>query len=137
LDLEGQELDMSSTQMDISTTILMLDILNTAAEVYGANLTRNKTYDGVNLNPDLSGRKECQPHEVLYWRQGTKAALRAGDWKIHRDPQTLKWQLLNLMDDLEEKKPEATSSEPEKLKVLMDIWRKMDLQMVDPIWTRN
>jgi len=62
--------------------------------------------DGVDLIPFLSGATEGVPHSLLFWRMGNKTALRAGDWKIVRQPEriagTSRFQLYNLEQDLAE-----------------------------------
>jgi uncharacterized sulfatase len=83
--------------------------------------------DSVSLVPELTGHHaEQQNHEYLYWEfyeQGSKQALRQGDWKVVRMPmKTGKVELYHLSQDLAEEHnvaqeyPEIT----QKLTTLMD-----------------
>jgi arylsulfatase A-like enzyme len=56
-----------------------LDIAATA--VAAAGLPDDKALDGVDLVPFLTGAKEGDPHEALYWRFWGQAAIRSGNWK--------------------------------------------------------
>ena len=57
-----------------------LDVAATSVALAG--LESNKALDGVNLIPYLSGVKNGEPHEVLYWRYWSQSAIRMGDWKF-------------------------------------------------------
>jgi arylsulfatase B len=59
---------------------------------------------GQNLLPLLSDG-QMLPARDLFWRMGTRAAMRHGDWKIvrHGRPGMVEgWQLFNLADDVSE-----------------------------------
>jgi arylsulfatase A-like enzyme len=62
--------------------ISSLDIVPTAAAVAGAKLPADRTYDGVNLIPYLTGRNKAAPNPTLYWRAGVTYAIRDGDNKL-------------------------------------------------------
>ena len=99
-------------------------------------LDPKKTYDGVNLIPYLTGHNKGRPHQQLYWRVGNRTAMRLGDWKLLRSPRrgvSKDWQLYNLADDISEQHNLA-SRQPEKLRELITVWKKLDSQMVSPIW---
>jgi len=64
--------------------VTMLDILPTSLAVAGAAPPAGRTIDGVNLLPLLSGQSNAAPHEILFWRIGTQAAVRRGNWKLVR-----------------------------------------------------
>ena len=57
-----------------------LDVAATSVALAG--LESNKALDGVNLIPYLSGVKNGEPHEALYWRFWSQSAIRMGDWKF-------------------------------------------------------
>ncbi len=74
-----------------STTHLIsggVDIMATAADIAGVAV--NAPTDGISCLPTLLGRPGKQKkHEYLYWEfyeQGSKQALRAGNWKAVRRP---------------------------------------------------
>jgi arylsulfatase A-like enzyme len=59
-----------------------LDIVPTAAAVAGAELPRDRIYDGVDLMPYLTGKDARVPNPTLYWRAGATYAIRDGDNKL-------------------------------------------------------
>jgi len=54
-----------------------MDLFATAAAI--ANTKLPKDIDGVNLMPFITGQIDSAPHNTLFWRQGSRAALRHGD----------------------------------------------------------
>jgi len=118
--------------------VISLDVYATAAAVAAAPVPRNRPIDGVDLLPYLTGR-EGRPHDVLFWRQGQRTALRAGDWKLLRNPGRgagSGWQLYNLAEDLSESR-DLAERQPDKLGEIKAIWEEMDGQMVAPAWGRR
>jgi len=61
-----------------------LDIVPTAAALANAKLSSDRTYDGVNLLPYLTGADHTVPNPKLYWRDGTNFAMRDADLKLWR-----------------------------------------------------
>ena len=59
-----------------------LDIATTALAAAGQPHTAG--LDGVNLIPFLAGESSGAPHEFLYWRFFSQAAVRSGRWKFLR-----------------------------------------------------
>lgn len=117
--------------------VTSLDIFSTAIAISKANLRKNKTYDGVNLIPHLTGEVARRPHDELFWRQGAKTAMRSGDWKLLRNPgrgQSEAWELYDLSKDISEQTNLATAL-PEKLKELKTIWNRWNDQMIPAIWS--
>lgn len=62
--------------------VIALDVAATAVALAG--LPADKTLDGVNLVPFLSGKETGAPHERLFWRWTSQAAVREGKWKYLR-----------------------------------------------------
>ena len=108
-----------------------LDILPTAVGLAGGELPAGKEYDGVDLMPYLRGRDDGDPHEALFWRNGSNRAIRSGDWKLfwnqHRD-----W-LFNLDQDVGESR-DLSADHPEKIRELKGIYREWEQQMGEPAW---
>ncbi len=106
------------------------DIAATAAMAAGTEVP--KPTDGVDLIPYLAGVRQGRPHERLYWRQGGRAALRDGDWKIVRVPrrgQQAAWELYDLKDDPAESR-DLAAEQPDRLAELRAAWEKLDGEMV-------
>ncbi|MBI1358317.1 MAG: sulfatase-like hydrolase/transferase [Acidobacteria bacterium] len=112
-----------------------LDIVPTALAAAGAPLPDG--LDGVDLTPWLTGERNENPHDVLFWRYIQRIALRRGDWKVvarydaERGPHEL--ELYNLAADLGET-TDLAAREPERLETLRRLLGEYDAQMVDSLW---
>ncbi len=112
--------------------ISSLDIMPTLAGVCG--LPPHAELDGQDLLPLLRGESSTG-HRQLYWRQGSRAALRRGDWKIVSPRQiqgTREWELYHIADDHSESN-DLAGSHAGKLQELLDIWETYDAQMSPPL----
>ena len=65
--------------------VSQLDIFATALAAAGATLPGDRTIDGVDLVPYLDGTVSGTPHATLFWRYGSLAAARNGNWKLVKD----------------------------------------------------
>lgn len=111
------------------------DIYATAA-ANAKGVTTPKQIEGVDLLPFLTGQDNGRPHQTFYWRQGGKAGLRHGDWKLVRmggrkAPGKARWELYNLSKDLSEQ-TDLAESHPERLAELLNLWQKMNGDMSAP-----
>ena len=85
----------------------------------------DKTYDGVNLIPSLTGKDTERPHKSLFFMFGNGWAIRDGDMKLvlNRDRKGPP-ELFNLGSDVSEKN-DLAGSQPEtvaRLQSLFDEW---------------
>lgn len=90
--------------------VIALDVLPTALALAAGELPKDRTMDGVNLIPYLTGEKSGAPHETLFWRtQGPNGlhAVRQGNWKLVHLPGG-KPELYDLAADISEAKNLAT-----------------------------
>jgi arylsulfatase A-like enzyme len=79
------------------------DFLPTAAELAGAKAP--ESLDGLSMVPALLGRKQTNQHEFLYWEfheNGSRQAVRMGDWKAIRPSPGAALQLYALREDVAE-----------------------------------
>jgi len=60
--------------------VISLDVAATAVALAG--LPRDATLDGVNLVPFLTGEASGAPHDTLYWRWGSQAAVLEMPYKL-------------------------------------------------------
>lgn len=116
--------------------VTSLDIYATAAA--NAKAVAPKNIEGVDLVPYLTGIISGRPHETLFWRQGGKAGLRHGDWKLVRmggrkNVGNAKWELYDLSNDLSEENNLAKKN-PERLAELVEIWETMNGEMQNPMF---
>jgi arylsulfatase A-like enzyme len=113
------------------------DIYATAA-ANSEGVIAPKLVEGVDLVPYVTGKKTGTPHETLFWRQGGRSGLRHGDWKLVRmggrkGPGNAKWELYDLSKDLSEE-TNLAKSKPERLTELVELWEKMNGEMVEPLF---
>lgn len=114
--------------------VCSVDIFVTAARLAGAAVTDRA--EGVDLIPFLAEDKPGRPHETLFWRQGSKTALRHGDWKLvnmsgnSRQPM---WELYNLAFDPSEESDRA-ANEADRLAEMVTLWRRWNGEMADPLF---
>ncbi len=106
------------------------DLFPTLLRVAGADLPADRTIDGVDVLPLLTGRSASVERKVpLYWRldmapHGLHMALRQGDWKLLASRDLGHFELYNLKDDpkettdLREKEPERFASLRQELTAL-------------------
>ena len=123
--------------------VLSLDIFATAAAAANLPVPSNKPLDGVNLLSYLPSSSDRLPHENLYWRLGTRSALRSGDWKIVRQKASRKtgpspgsWELYHLAEDISESNNLA-DQHPDQVVKLEALWLQMNKQMKESRWVRR
>ncbi|MBM4153419.1 MAG: aryl-sulfate sulfohydrolase [Lentisphaerae bacterium] len=62
--------------------VISLDVAATALAQSGHHAPRDDSLDGVDLLPFLTGAKDGAPHETLYWRWMTQAAIQEYPHKL-------------------------------------------------------
>ena len=114
--------------------VIALDVLPTAVAAAGGEIPAD--LDGVDLTPFLTGERHDNPHQTLYWRYGSRMALRHGDWKIvgmYEDGRPRDLELYHLAADLGET-DDLAARQPERLEELRGLFERYDQEMVDPLW---
>ena len=106
-----------------------LDIFATTFAAAGLPVPKGPRLDSVNLMPYLTGTKSDDPHTSLYWRQGTRRALRKGDMKLVRQTKA-NWELYDLSTDISETH-DLAEAQPAVLNELVAEWERLDAQMID------
>ena len=127
-----------------------MDLLPMFCELAGAQIPQDRTIDGQNTFPIISGKQTRSPHQFLYYYNGTNLqAIREGKWKLHL-PRTAKDQpfwskkkdktkgfvtldsnrLYNLQKDRGEKE-DLASQKPEVMKRLLDQAEKIRNELGD------
>jgi arylsulfatase B len=124
----GQVYDKAVSSFDIYAT----------ATANSKGIKAPKQVEGVDLIPYLTGKGTGTPHKTLFWRQGGKAGLRHGDWKVVRmgkrfTPGKAQWELYDLSKDLSEERNLAKTN-PERLTELVNIWEKLNGEMSEPLF---
>ncbi|ANQ52373.1 sulfatase-like hydrolase/transferase [Flammeovirga sp. MY04] len=108
------------------------DLLPTFYAAGGGDVKDLKDVDGVNLLPYINGENKERPHEVLYWKINTRAAVRSGDYKLLRFSDRPA-ELYNLKEDISEQNNLAYQ-EPEKLRELFKVLYNWELTLERPLW---
>jgi arylsulfatase A-like enzyme len=75
-----------------------LDLLPTFVKAGGGDPTAIGQLDGIDALPYLRGDEKDRPHQILYWKMETRAAVRDGDWKLLRYPDRPA-ELFNIVND--------------------------------------
>jgi len=113
--------------------VISLDIFPTILSAAGIPLPNDKTLDGINLMPFLSGQYKYSPHEKLYWSWDpyfNKWAVRDGNWKALREVVNGKLVigLFNLNEDIDEEN-NLIDKYPKKFEGLKDAYQRWISQM--------
>ena len=115
--------------------VISLDVFATASKV--AEHAAPAGIDGVDLLPYLTGQHDGRPHESLFWRLGNRTAIRAGDWKLLKNPSRRNgddaWELYHLANDVGESR-DLASHEPQRVQEMIAAWKQFNGQMIDPVW---
>ncbi len=115
------------------------DIFATAAAAAGAALPGDRTIDGVDLVPYVTGAQTGDPHETLFWRSGHYQVVLSKDdgtgdwWKMSVADIPDKVWLYNLTTDPTEQTNVADSM-PAKVAELQGLLDTHNADQVEPIW---
>lgn len=115
--------------------IIGSDIFSTVLSIADVDLPNDRTIDGVNMVPALSGQ-QLKRSVPLFWRthiapEASQAAMRIGDWKIVANSDLTKFQLYEIEKDWKEEHDLATKI-PEKLaemkERLLETWKGIEAE---------
>lgn len=113
-----------------------MDIYATAAGIAGAALPSDRVFDGVNLEPYISGKIQGAPHEKLFWRQGHYQAVLADGWKLQVAKRPEKVWLFNLGEDPTEQ-ANLADERPDKVAALKALLTAHNAEQAEPLWPPN
>ena len=109
--------------------VIGIDLFPTIVTAAGGKIDADWKIDGVNLLPFLQGKQSGKPHETLYWKMGTRFAIRHGNFKLVK--QGKKIELFDLSTDLEEKN-DLAATRPETKAELLKLYQKWEADMTPP-----
>lgn len=133
------------------TLLSSLDLFPTIAAAATLQVPLPPGLDGYNVLPVLKGETDVSPHARLFWRQGKRAALREGDWKIvtenpraqnprtqdprAQDPsaEARAWQLFNIAEDISEHQ-DRSEEFPNRLNAMKSTWNSLNSEMSEPLF---
>jgi len=104
--------------------VISLDLLPTFAAAAHKPVTRNDI-DGVNLLPYLTGKKQGDPHEFLFWSYRGRMAFRQGNWKIVQNRPSSELELYDLENDISESE-NLIEKHPERAAKMWQFWQKYE-----------
>jgi arylsulfatase A-like enzyme len=110
-----------------------VDIFATAAAAAGASVPTDRSMDGVNLVPYITGETQGAPHQSIFWRSGGYRVLLAGDWKIQVNDNPGKTWLYDLKTDPTEQTNLADTN-PDKLAEMKALLDKVNAEQAKPLW---
>jgi arylsulfatase A-like enzyme len=113
--------------------ISALDIFPTVMRAAGVPMPADRTYDGVDLMPYLTGRERGVPHKALMWRRQPLVSIRQGDWKMWKHLEGKYTLLYNLRDDPNEA-INLASRNPTKLRELETALNQWSKDLQNPKW---
>jgi len=113
-----------------------LDFFPTAAAIAGADTSKSKLLDGVDLMPYLEGRNRAAPHDTLYWREigGQGYAVRHGRYKLVKPAAFEHVFLFDLESDPYERRDLAQRT-PEVVRELKELYARWNAHNIPPLWT--
>ncbi len=113
--------------------VTAMDVLPTACAAAGvvAAIPATTFVDGVDLMPFLRGERTDVPHETLFWKIKSAAALRRGDWKLLLLAPDWKPQLYHLAADIGETR-DLAGEKPELTRELHEAWQAWNRTMPPP-----
>ncbi len=109
-----------------------LDLFTTSMAAAGGAPPSDRVIDGVNLLPYLDGTNPGAPHPILFWKYGSPAAVRKGDWKLVKVGSNPS-QLFDLGADLSET-TDLAASQPAKVAELEADLAAWKSELVPPLW---
>ncbi len=118
---------------EIAAPVHHFDMYATAASAAGAPLPDDRTIDGVDLLPHITGEATGQPHRSLFWRSGASRSALVDGWKLNKsDPPGRSW-LFDLEADPTEQR-DLAAERPDKLAELMAAMDAHDAEQSPSAW---
>jgi len=109
------------------------DMYATAAAAAGAPMPDDRTIDGVDLLPFVTGETSGVPHRALFWRSGASQAALVDGWKLSvSDPPGRSW-LFDMNADPTERR-DLSAERPEKLAELTAALAAWSAEQAPPAW---
>ena len=117
----------------VDSPVHHFDIYATAAAAAGAPLPGDRTMDGVDLLPFVTGEASGVPHRALFWRSGTSQTALVDGWKLNvSDPPGRTWLFDMRVDPTEQH--DLSAERPDKLAELQAALAKSNADQAPPAW---
>ncbi len=112
-------------------SVTAMDLLPTLCAAAGAAVPATTVVDGVDLMPFLRGDRTGVPHETIFWKIKSSAALRRGDWKLMMLAPEFRPQLYDLATDIGESR-DLAAEKPDLTRELHVAWQAWNQTMPPP-----
>lgn len=109
------------------------DIYATAAAAADAPMPDDRTMDGVDLLPFVTGEREGAPHDALFWRSGHYQVVLADGWKLQRAQRPDRVWLFHLAEDPTEQ-IDLAAQRPDKVRELHALLDAHNAEQAQPLW---
>ncbi len=109
------------------------DIFATAVAAAGVDMPTDRTMDGVDLIPYVTGEDVTKPHDTLFWRTGYYQVVLSNGWKMSVSDRPDKVWLYNLTTDPTEQTNVADSN-PAKVAELQALLDAHNAQQAEPLF---
>lgn len=110
-----------------------LDLFATAAAAAGVDVPSDRVIDGVDFIPFVTGVRDGEPHEALFWREGGYRVVLKDGWKLQVSARQEKVWLFNLDDDPTEQINLADQNS-DKVAELQAVLAAHTAEQVEPMW---
>jgi arylsulfatase A-like enzyme len=110
-----------------------VDIFATTAAAAGAAIPADRTMDGVDLLPYVTGQRPGAPHKDMFWRSGHYRVVLQDGWKYQRQDFPPRRWLFDLAKDPTEQH-NLEGSEPVRVSGLNRLMDKIEHEQVAPLW---
>lgn len=112
------------------------DLFKTTVKLAGQQVPQDRTIDGVNLMPYLTGEKEGNPHDAFFFRRKDRDSwsLRSGDFKWVKDRKSrmsAAGELYKVSEDVSESN-DVSSHYPGKKAELIRLYEELTKDLPDP-----
>ena len=115
--------------------VVSTDIYSTMLNLLNIPLMEDRTYDGIDLMPFVSGQSNERAHEVICWRSDFLRSVRKGDWKLIEDRLGGESVLYNLKENNLEQ-INLYAENPEVVDDLISELDKWESECEDARWPR-
>ena len=109
-----------------------LDLFTTSLAAADIEKPTGVSLDGVDLLPYLTGEKDDEPHEKLFWRKLDKSAARVGDYKVI-SLEGYGSVMYNLKDNLGETN-DLSTTEKDRFNEVMREYQQWEAPLIEPRW---
>ena len=113
-----------------------VDLWATALAAGGGEPPGDRTIDGIDLVPYVTGERGGAPHEYLFFRSGAAGSVRSGRWKLNvsAPPEGPRQEWLFDLDADPSESRDLLAEEPEVAARLRAAFAAHEAEQAEPLW---